>query len=97
TERWFSDGVFNKSFITCAAGTCPVTTVAHPTTNYNHMIGAFYLDAGTSYNITDSFQIWGKVDNIVNVAPAVQNTGFYNGTLYDGVGRMFRIGARFSD
>src|SRR5262249_2055976 len=40
TERWFSDGVFNKSYIVCAPGTCPVSTVANPTTNYNHMIGA---------------------------------------------------------
>jgi outer membrane receptor protein involved in Fe transport len=97
TERWFSDGVFNKSYITCAPGTCPVTTVANPTTNFNHMIGAFYLDAGASYNVADKVQVWGKVDNLVNIAPAVQNTGFYNGTLYDGVGRMFRIGVRFSN
>jgi hypothetical protein len=97
TERWFSDGVFNKSFITCAPGTCPVTTIANPTTNFNHMVGAFYLDVGTSYNVTDTVQLWGKVDNIANLAPATQNSGFYNATLYDGIGRMFRIGARFSN
>jgi iron complex outermembrane receptor protein len=97
TERWFSDGVFNKSYIVCAPGTCPVTTLANPTTNFNHMIGAFYLDVGTSYNVSDAVQLYGKVDNIVNISPATQNSGFYNGSLYDGVGRMFRIGARFSN
>jgi outer membrane receptor protein involved in Fe transport len=97
TERWFSDGVFNKSYITCAPGTCPVTTIANPTTNYNHMIGAFYLDVGTSYNVTDSVQLYGKVENIVNVPPATQNSAFFNNSLYDGVGRMFRIGARFNN
>jgi iron complex outermembrane receptor protein len=97
TERWFSDGVFNKSYIVCAPGTCPVTTIANPTTNFNHMIGAFYLDVGTSYNVTDTVQLYGKVDNIVNIAPAATNSGFYNEALYDGVGRMFRIGARFSN
>jgi outer membrane receptor protein involved in Fe transport len=97
TERWFSDGVFNKSYIVCAPGTCPVPTVANPTTNYNHMIGAFYLDIGATYNVSDSVQVYGKVENITNPAPATQNSGFYNSNEYDAVGRMFRIGARFNN
>jgi outer membrane receptor protein involved in Fe transport len=97
TERWFSDGVFNKSYIVCDPGTCPVTTIANPTTNYNHMIGAFYLDVGASYNVTDSVQVYGKVENITNPVPATQNSAFFNNYLYDGVGRMFRIGARFNN
>jgi outer membrane receptor protein involved in Fe transport len=97
TERWFSDGVFNKSYIVCAPGSCPATTLANPTTNFNHMIGAFYTDVGATYNVNDTIQVYGKVENLLNIAPATTNSGFYNGYLYDGIGRMFRIGARFNN
>jgi outer membrane receptor protein involved in Fe transport len=103
-ERWFSDGVFNKNFIQCAAGSCPVSTAQNPTIDYNRMQGAFYLDIGGSYNISDSTTAYFKIDNITNFAPVPNPTGA-NGTpapnsnginpaLYDTIGRMYRIGVR---
>ncbi len=105
-ERWFSDGVFNKNFIQCAAGFCPVSTATNPTIDNNKMQGAFYLDIGGSYNISDTTTAYFKVDNIANIGPVPSPTGA-NGTpapnsnginpaLYDTIGRMFRVGVRLN-
>jgi iron complex outermembrane receptor protein len=93
TERWFSDGVFNKSYIQCSVGSCPLPTVANPTINYNHMDGAFYLDVGASYNLSDTTTLYGKVDNVANLPPATSSSGV-NVTLYDVVGRYYHLGVR---
>jgi iron complex outermembrane receptor protein len=105
TERWFSDGQINKSYIQCTTG-CPAPTSAVGTINDNHMDGAFYLDVGGSYNIVKSdngllAQVYFKIDNVANLDP-VPNPQFgslpiSNGTnavLYDTLGRLFRIGVR---
>jgi hypothetical protein len=105
TERWFSDGQINKSYIQCTTG-CPAPTSAVGTINNNHMDGAFYLDIGGSYNIVKSdngllAQVYFKVDNVANLDP-VPNPQFgslpisngANPVLYDTLGRLFRIGVR---
>lgn len=98
TERWFSDGVFNKNYITCTSS-CPVPTFQNPTVNLNTMAGAFYLDFGASYKVNGEIQIYTKVDNLLNKDP-VPSPGGVNGTnstLYDVVGRMFHVGVRYSN
>jgi hypothetical protein len=106
-ERWFSDGVNNRSFIQCTTS-CPVSTLNNPTINNNKMDGALYVDVGLTYDITkgDGIQAiaFFKVDNLANVDP-VPNPQYgslpiSNGTnpsLYDTLGRNYRIGIRFSD
>jgi iron complex outermembrane receptor protein len=99
-ERWISDGVFNKMYIECRAA-CPAPTIYHPTINYNRQPGAFYFDLGSSYDVAPNAQLYFKIDNIANQAPAAspaisaQSYGI-NPALYDVVGRMFRLGVRVS-
>ncbi len=88
TERLVSAGYINPNYIVCQVS-CPAPTVQHPTTNFNSIPGAIYLDAGGSYQWT-STQLYFKVDNLANRrAPP-----FGSPTIYDFVGRMFRVGVR---
>ena len=98
TERWYSGGVFtNRNTIVCAPGTCPVSTTQSPTINFNKVSSILYLDVGANWNISDKTQLYGKVDNIANTRPPDTGGQNANNTLYDVVGRMFRIGVRFNN
>jgi outer membrane receptor protein involved in Fe transport len=99
TQRWFSAGVFNNEYIVCQTN-CPVSTVNHPTVDYNRMPGAFYLDIGATYNLDKKLTAYVKVDNLFNHSPAGSpqtNTGIdVNPQLYDVIGRMYRFGVRYN-
>ena len=90
TERFVSSGYIDPEAIVCTSG-CPATTVQNPTYNFNHVPGALYVDVGGGYNLTKEVEVYFKVDNLFNHrAPP-----FGASSLYDVVGRMFRVGARF--
>jgi len=95
-QRWFSDGNFGNQYVVCQTG-CPASTSNHPTINFNTMKGAFYFDAGASYDI-GGLTLYGKVDNLFDrdPTPAPQtNTGLdVNPALYDTLGRTYRVGVR---
>jgi iron complex outermembrane receptor protein len=93
TERWFPNGVVNRNYILCTVSFCPPPTVNHPTTNFNKVDGAFYLDFGANYNINERTQIYGKIDNITNLMPPLGG----GNVLFDVVGRMFRVGVRIQN
>jgi len=99
-QRWFSDGVFGNQYIVCSAGNCPVSTVNNPTIDYNKMAGAFYLDVGGSYNLTKKLTAYFKVDNLFDRDPTPSpqtNTGVdINPSLYDVLGRFYRVGIRYN-
>ncbi|MBW8840841.1 MAG: TonB-dependent receptor [Sphingomonadales bacterium] len=99
-QRWFSDGVFGNQYVVCSAGNCPVSTVNNPTIDYNKMPGAFYLDVGGSYNLTKKLTAYFKVDNLLDRDPTPSpqtNTGVdINPTLYDVLGRFYRVGIRYN-
>jgi outer membrane receptor protein involved in Fe transport len=63
------------------------------------MKGAFYLDAGVAYDVTDQISIYAKMDNVTDTDPepnpslAPNNPGV-NPLLYDTVGRRWRLGVR---
>ncbi len=99
TENWISQGVYNRNYVPCDAGSCPLPTTVHPTINTNKMDGAFYLDVGGSYDFTDHWQGYFKVDNVANLDPVASpgttpNQYGANPSLYDTIGRMFRVGVR---
>lgn len=98
TERWFSDGVYSNEFVECRSN-CPAPTAIHPTIDTNHMAGAFYLDAGGSYNVTSRFTAYFKIDNLLNrspePSPQTNVTYGFNPLLYDVLGRTFRAGLRY--
>jgi hypothetical protein len=101
TEHYISPGTEPKNWIPCDAPNCPLPTVNNPTvaTATYRIQGAFYLDVGGSYNITQAIQMYFKVDNATNLdPPVVYPTGFNvngsNAGLYDTIGRYYRLGVR---
>ncbi|NWM24644.1 TonB-dependent receptor, partial [Escherichia coli] len=104
--RGVSDGVYDNSFVECTSG-CPTSTVTHRTINDNRIKGAFYLDA----SFTQGFKMGGRdvqlffnVSNLLDkdppvVAPGPAGSAYAtpatNQSIYDLLGRTFRIGARF--
>ncbi|HAF43248.1 MAG TPA: TonB-dependent receptor [Sphingobium sp.] len=100
TERWFSDGTFGNQYIVCQPGSCPTSTSNNPTIDRNFMKGAFYVDIGGSYKVTDNIRAFFKVDNLFDHDPEPSpqtNTGLdVNPALYDTLGRTYRAGVRFN-
>ena len=100
SERIISSGEHDRNAIQCAPGTCPVSSVAHPTINDNHVPGIIYFNLGVNHNLTDTLQAYLQVDNLLNKDPP---PGFYNNynsrpvnwNLYDVVGRMITVGVRY--
>jgi outer membrane receptor protein involved in Fe transport len=98
TERWYSGGVFtNRNALVCAPGTCPVPTTQTPTINFNKVSSIMYFDVGGDWNISDKTQLYGQIDNITNIRPPDVGGQNANNTLYDVIGRMFRVGVRFTN
>jgi outer membrane receptor protein involved in Fe transport len=98
TERWYAGGVFtNKNVIVCAPGTCPVPTTQSPTINFDNVDSIMYLDVGANWNVSDKTQLYTQIDNITNIRPPDTGGQNANNTLYDVIGRMFRVGVRFSN
>jgi outer membrane receptor protein involved in Fe transport len=100
TERYFPNGVLNSNYIQCTSG-CPLPTLARPTINNNVVKGRLYIDAGATVNVTKELVAYFKVDNITDRSPApipntVPNNAGTNATLYDTLGRTFRVGLRGS-
>jgi iron complex outermembrane recepter protein len=92
-ERWFSAGVLSNEYVVCTTG-CPVSTVNNPTIDYNRVPGALYVDFSLSYQVTPKVQTYFKVDNLFNRDAANVPGNVTTPTLYDVIGRAFRIGVR---
>ena len=102
TERWYAGGTSQtKDEIVCAPGTCPILTTAQltqtPTINYDAVDSIMYLDVGANWNVSDKTQLYTQVDNIANIRPPDTGAQNANNTLYDVIGRMYRIGVRFTN
>jgi outer membrane receptor protein involved in Fe transport len=106
--RGVSSGVYNNSFIECTSN-CPTSTVEHRTINENDIEGAFYLDASATYSFAmgpAQAEAFLSIRNLLNTDPELvgngpdaNNTPAYpqtNRTLYDTMGRVFRLGVRMS-
>ena len=99
TERWYSGGVFsgNRNAVVCAPGTCPASTTQSPTINFNKVDSILYLDIGANWNVSDKTNLYAKVDNVTNIRPPDTGGQNANNTLYDVIGRLYRVGVRFSN
>jgi outer membrane receptor protein involved in Fe transport len=99
SQRWFSDGVYSNEYIECQTN-CPTSTLIHPTIFDNKMKGALYVDLGGSYKFSKQLTGYFKIDNINDrdPAPAPQTNASFgiNPTLYDVLGRTYRIGLRYT-
>lgn len=97
TERWFAPGRLTaKNTLVCDPGTCPPPTIQTPTINFNNVDSAFYFDLGANWFVRPQTQLYVKIDNVTNFMPPVTG-GVPNNTLYDVIGRMYRLGVRFNN
>jgi len=102
-ERWFSEGVINRAWFTCASA-CPAPVDSnHPTVSSNYMPGELYFDVGGHYDLSEHTSLYFKVDNLTNQNPGNANpytplnqSSNTNPTLYDVIGRFYTIGFRIS-
>lgn len=107
TARGFSAGTYSNSYIECTSG-CPLSTAAHRTIDNNHIDGALYWDASTSYKFAVGDAAEGEaflnIRNLLNTDPApvarsVTGNSFFepltNLSKFDVLGRVFRAGLRF--
>jgi iron complex outermembrane receptor protein len=104
TLRGVSEGKYNTNWITCNTG-CPVSTSNNVTSNMNTLAGAWYLDLNTAYTVSTGVNMYFNVKNLFDKDPPVYFTGpsgnawqqipapLYN---YDILGRVYRVGVRFS-
>ncbi len=103
TARGFDDGVFNFTngmYVVCESN-CPPVSGGNPTINNNTMPGRFYLDANVNYDLD-----FGRGSNMASLFFSVRNAldkdppGFTSGgnmaIAYDVLGRVYRVGVRFS-
>jgi iron complex outermembrane recepter protein len=106
TGRGVSEGVYDNSFIQCTSG-CPASTADNRTIDNNSISGAFYIDTTLTYalpNIGNRAELFFNVKNMTNEDPEIVAYGpagsaygnpSTNVGLYDYLGRVFRVGARF--
>lgn len=100
SARGFSAGVYNPQYIECTSN-CPTSTGDHPTIENNRLPGATYFDAYASYRFAPGIETYLSIDNLANKDPArVPWTAGgspmdIDRTLYDALGRTFRVGVRF--
>jgi len=102
-ERWFSEGRINTNWFACASA-CPAPKDAnHPTVNSNYMPGELYFDIGGHYDLSETSQLYFKIDNLTNQDPGnaysyhPETQGVVTSpVLYDTLGRFYHIGFRIN-
>lgn len=105
--RGFDDGVIDNNYVVCTAN-CPLSTPEARTVNNNYRAGAFYLDANFTYKFEIAgvaAQALFAVKNVMDKDPYIYGAGTVGGnntpayprtdrTLFDTLGRTFRLGLR---
>lgn len=106
TGRGVSSGVYDNSFVECTSG-CPASTVTNRTIADNSIDGAFYLDAAMSFDVEmggRELEFFVSANNLLDkdppvVAPGPAGSAYAtpatNQSLYDLLGRTYRVGVRF--
>lgn len=104
--RGFSDGVYDNDYIECVAPNCPASGPVVRTINENDIDGILYFDTNFTYDFMAGpleAQALFSVKNVFDRDPVlVGNIGGNNTTaypqtartLYDTLGRTFRLGLR---
>jgi iron complex outermembrane recepter protein len=107
TGRGFSAGVYSNTYIECPTD-CPASTALNRTITDNRLPGAFYLDAYVAQKVQvgdAAADLYLQIGNLFNRDPALVGNGpadtsspdpGTNRSLYDFLGRTFRLGLRIS-
>jgi hypothetical protein len=106
--RGIAAGRFNDEYVQCTTA-CPAYTTQHYTINNNEVAGTSYFDLNFTYDFqaySGQAQAFLAIKNVFNVNPVLIATGggsssvntpafpSTNESLYDLLGRVFRIGVR---
>lgn len=107
TGRGISSGVYNTAWVQCTSG-CPASTTLSRTINDNSIDGQFVVDANFTYTWDraddSSYEFFMNIRNLLDedppiVAPGPAGSAYgtpsTNPTLFDQLGRNFRVGVRF--
>lgn len=105
--RGFSGGVYDNNFIECTTN-CPISTPQARTINDNSIAGQWYVDASITKRVKvagSKLDVFLYVRNLLNSDPVLvgngptgNNTPAYpqtNRSIYDVLGRVYRMGVRF--
>ncbi|RVU06317.1 TonB-dependent receptor [Novosphingobium umbonatum] len=105
--RGFSDGVYGNDYIECTSS-CPTSSTQYRTINNNKIKGISYIDASVQFKIKSKLakdmSLTFVVNNLMNKDPVLigngptgNNVPAYaqtNRSIYDTIGRTFRISAK---
>ncbi len=95
-----ASGSPGAQWIRCSSA-CPAAVLTAnrsiATTDAPPVPAVTYVDVGGSYQWSDKTQFYFKIDNVANQIPPNTGNNEVNNTLYDVVGRMYRVGVRFND
>lgn len=105
TGRGVSSGVYDNSYIQCMSA-CPASTSLNRTINDNNIGGAFYIDTTFAYTVMSGnldSEVFFSIRNLLNRDPEIVAQGPSGGShepatnqsLYDFLGRLYRVGVRF--
>ena len=105
--RGVSSGVYNTAWVECTSS-CPRSNSFNRTINNNKIDGQFVMDANLTYAIERddalSYEVFLNIRNMLDkdppiVAPGPAGSAYgtpgTNPTLFDQLGRNFRLGVRF--
>jgi len=106
TARGISSGTYLNSNIVCSSA-CPESSADNRTVDNNSISGAIYLDASVGYKFGSSdgvaSEVYLNVRNLTNKDPVIVAPGpggfayespAANASLYDVLGRIYRLGFR---
>ncbi|MEJ0035359.1 MAG: TonB-dependent receptor [Gammaproteobacteria bacterium] len=107
TARGISDGTYLNSNVVCPVSCSVTSTADNRTVDTNHIAGAIYFDASLAYKFVlgdnSASELYLNIRNLTNKDPAIVAPGpggfAYeappaNATLYDTLGRTYRLGFR---
>lgn len=102
--RWYGSAILNNQWNT--GNLAPASARWTVPDSVFNVDPTAYLDLRVSYDWTDNWQIYGAVDNVLNIPPqmkpstqdGVQSNGgpTHSVTQYDFLGREVRVGVRFN-
>lgn len=91
-ERWFGSGNVDNTLIEGLAAANGVNRNHVPSTLYTNLTLQYALNPDSAWNA----EVFFRVNNATDEAPPFAETGTASGTVFDPIGRNYRLGIRFN-
>lgn len=91
-ERWFGGGKVDNTLIEGQASAIGINRNDVPSSLYTNFTVQYALNPASAWDA----QIFFRVNNALNEEPPFAETGTAAGTLFDPIGRNYRLGIRFN-